>query len=198
MDIGRDDHVVDEHGIDRHAHHDEEALECQCEQPFEIVRANAAPFAVAHRRNGNGRDAHGAINLNHTAIEDDRDENGHDLEAQADQQRLYGQAEQFANAHRFHAGAHLFKSGFDVDVRVAAYDTGCTGYDILTDVEDRHHNVKGIGNEVDRHSRLEEPLEEHPCVHVMQVVFLGDHGDQLVTQDKGDDDTSDGDYHIFG
>ena len=55
---------------------------------------------------------------------------------------LYGQAEQFANAHRFHAGAHLFKSGFDVDVRVAAYDTGCTGYDILTDVEDRHHNVK--------------------------------------------------------
>jgi hypothetical protein len=80
----------------------------------------------------------------------------------------------------------------------AAYDTGCTGYDILTDVEDRHHDVKGIGHEVDRHSRLEEPLEEHPCVHVVQVVFLGDHGDQLVTQDKGDDDTSDGDYHIFG
>ena len=85
-------------------------MECQREQPFEVVRANAAPFAVAHRRNGNGRDAHGAINLNHTAIENDRDENGHDLEAQADQQRLYGQAEQFANAHRFHAGAHLFKS----------------------------------------------------------------------------------------
>ena len=126
------------------------------------------------------------------------DRSGSNLETQADQQRLYGQAEQFANAHRFHAGAHLFKSGFDVDVCVAAYDTGCTGYDILTDVEDRHHNVKGVGNEVDRHSRLEEPLEEHPCVHVMQVVFLGDHGDQLVTQDKGDDDTSDGDYHIFG
>ena len=172
MDIGRDDHVVDEHGIDRHAHHDEEALERQREQPFEVVRAVAAPFAVAHRRYGNGRDAHGAVNLNHTAIEDDRDENGHDLEAQADQQRLYGQAEQFANAHRFHAGA-AFVPRVDsiVDVRVAAYDTGCTGYDILTDVEDRHHNVKGIGNEVDRHSRLEEPLEEHPCVHVMQVVF---------------------------
>ena len=57
---------------------------------IEIVRANAAPFAVAHRRNGNGRDAHGAINLNHTAIENDRDEDGHNLETQADQQRLYG------------------------------------------------------------------------------------------------------------
>ena len=90
MDIGRDNHVVDEHGIDRNAHHDEEALERQCEQAFEVVRADAAPFAVAHRRYGDGRDAHGAINLNHTAIEDDRDEDGHNLEAQADQQRLYG------------------------------------------------------------------------------------------------------------
>ena len=118
MDIGCDDLVVDEHGIDRISHHDEKTLERQCKHALEVVRADAAPFAVAHRRNGNGRDAHGAINLNHTAIENDRDENGHDLEAQADQQRLYGQAEQFANAHRFHAGAHLFKSGFDVDVDV--------------------------------------------------------------------------------
>ena len=52
----------------------------------------------------------------------------------------------------------MFKSGFDVDVRVAAYDTGCTGYDILTDVEDRHHNVKGIGNEELREeAKTEEP-----------------------------------------
>ena len=198
MDVGRDDHVIDEHGIDADAHHDEKTLERQCEQALEVVRADAAPFAVAHRRYGDRRDAHGAINLNHTAIEDDRDEDGHYLEAQTDQQRLYGQTEQFPNAHRFHAGSHLFEGGFDVDVRVAAYDSGCTGYDILTDVEDRHHNVKGIGNEINRHSRLEKPLEEHPCVHIMQVVFLSDHGNQLVTQDKGDDDTSDGDYHIFG
>ena len=73
MDIGRDDHVVDEHGIDRNAHHDEETLERQCEQALEVVRTDAAPFAVTHRRYGNGRDAHGAINLNHPAIEDDRD-----------------------------------------------------------------------------------------------------------------------------
>ena len=25
-----------------------------------------------------------------------------------------------------------------------------------------------------------------------------DHGNQLVAQDEGDDDTSDGDYHVFG
>ena len=27
-------------------------------------------------------------------------------------------------------------------------------------------------HEVDRHSRLEKPLEEHPSVHVVKVVFL--------------------------
>ena len=34
--------------------------------------------------------------------------------------------------------------------------------------------------------------DRHPCVHVVQVVLFGDHGDQLITQDKGNDDTSDG------
>ena len=111
VNICGNDHVVDQHSIDADANHDEEALESQSEQALEVVRSNAAPFAVAHRCDGDWRNADGAINLNHTAIENDRDENGHDLEAQADQQRLYGQAEQFANAHRFHAGAHLFKSG---------------------------------------------------------------------------------------
>ena len=56
----------------------------------------------------------------------------------------------------------------------------------------------GVRHEIDRHSRLEKPLEEHPSVHVVKVVFLGDHGNQLVAQNEGNDDTSDGDYHFFG
>ena len=74
----------------------------------------------------------------------------------------------------------------------------CTGNYVLPDVEYCHHDVKGVRHEIDRHSRLEKPLEEHPSVHVVKVVFLGDHGNQLVAQNKGDDDTSDGDYHVFG
>ena len=77
-------------------------------------------------------------------------------------------------------------------------DSGCTGNHVLPDVEYCHHDVKRMRHEVDRHSRLEKPLEEHPSVHVVKVVFLGDHGNQLVAQNKGDDDTSDGDYHVFG
>ena len=76
-----DNHVVDEYGIDAHAHHDEESLKRQREKPLEVVRADAAPFAVAHCSNGDRRNADGTVNLNHTTIENDRDEDGHDLEA---------------------------------------------------------------------------------------------------------------------
>ena len=166
MDIRRDDHVVDEHRIDADAHHDEEALKRQRKQALEIVRADAAPLAVAHRSNRDWRNAHGAVNLNHSAVENDRDQDGHDLEAQADNHGLDGQAKQFSDAHFFHAGTHLFQSGLDVYIRIAAYYSGCTGNNILSDVENSHNDVESVRHEVDRHSRLEKPLEKHPCVHV--------------------------------
>ena len=81
MDICCNDHVVDEDRINPHANHDEEALKRQCKQSFEIVRPDAAPFAVTHGCDGNWRDADRAIYLNHSTIEDDHDENGHDFEA---------------------------------------------------------------------------------------------------------------------
>ena len=76
-------------------------------------------------------------------------------------------------------------------------DSGCARNHGLSDVEYCHHDVKGIGHEVDCNSRFEEPLEEHPSVHVVHIVFLRDHGDQLVTQNEGDNDTGNGDYHAF-
>ena len=89
MNVVCDNHAVDQHRIDADADHDEEALKCQSEQAFQIVRADAAPFAVAHGCDGNRRNAHGAVNLNHAPVEDDRNEDRHDFEAQADQKRFY-------------------------------------------------------------------------------------------------------------
>ena len=91
--LTENNHVVDEYGIDAHAHHDEESLKCQREQSLEVVRADAAPFTVAHRSNGDRRNADGTVNLDHTTIENDRDEDGHDLEAKADYHGFDGQAE---------------------------------------------------------------------------------------------------------
>ena len=93
---------------------------------------------------------------------------------------------------------HLRNRRININTGVAVDDSGCTGNHVLPDVEYCHHDVKRMRHEVDRHSRLEKPLEEHPSVHVVKVVFLGDHGNQLVAQNEGDDDTSDGDYHVFG
>ena len=193
-----DDHAVDQHRIDADTDHDEKALKCQSEQAFQIVRADAAPFAVAHGCDGNRRNAHGAVNLNHAPVENDRNEDRHDFEAQADQERFYRQSEQFSDAHVLHAGTHLRNRRVNVNARVAVDDSCCAGNHVLPDVEYCHHDVKRMRHEVDRHSRLEKPLEEHPSVHVVKVVFLGDHGNQLVAQNEGDDDTSDGDYHVFG
>ena len=139
-----------------------------------------------------------AVNLNHSPIEDDCNENGHNLETQADHQRFYGQAKQLTDTHCFKAASHGIEGGLYVDIGIAADYSGSSRNDILTDVEYRHHDVKGIGYEVDRDCGLEEPLEEHPCVHLVHIVLFRYHGNKLVTQHKGNDDTGDGDYHAFG
>lgn len=198
VDICRDYHVVDKDSIDTDTDHDEEALERQSEKPLEVVRADAAPFMVAHSGNRNRCNADSAVNLNHSTIQDDRNENGHDLETQTDQQRLYRQAEQLTDAHSVHACSHRGECCINVNACAARDIASRTGYHILTDVEYRHHDVKGVGHEVDCHRSLEKPLEEHPCVHLVHIVFLCDHGNQLVAQHKGYDDTGNGDYHAFG
>ena len=60
--------------------------------------------------------------------------------------------------------------------------TGCSSlidvnvsHNILTDIEYRHHDVKGIGNEINCHGCFEKPLKEHPCVHIVHIVFFRDH-----------------------
>lgn len=60
VNVRRDDHVVDENGIDADADHDEEALESQGEKTLEIIRSDAAPLAVAHRSNRDRRNTDGA------------------------------------------------------------------------------------------------------------------------------------------
>lgn len=60
VNICGNDHVVDQHSIDADANHDEEALESQSEQALEVVRSNVAPFAVAHRCDGDWCNADGA------------------------------------------------------------------------------------------------------------------------------------------
>ena len=81
MNVGCNDHVVDENGIDADADHDEEALECQCEKALEVIRSDAAPLVVTHCSNRDRRNADGLVNLDHSSVQDDCDQDRHDLEA---------------------------------------------------------------------------------------------------------------------
>lgn len=60
VNVRGNDHVVDQHCIDTDANHDEEALESQSEQALEVVRSDAAPFAVAHCCDGDWCNTDGA------------------------------------------------------------------------------------------------------------------------------------------
>ena len=73
--------------------------------------------------------------------------------------------------------------------------TGCTGNYILPDVEYCHHDVKRMRHEVDRHSRLEKPLEEHPSVYIVQIVPFRQHRDHFIAEDQRNDDSCNGDHH---
>ena len=49
----------------------------------------------------------------------------------------------------------------------------------------------------DSGSGLERPLEEYPCVHVVEVIFVGNELDQLQRHHKGENCACDGDDHGF-
>ena len=69
---------------------------------------------------------------------------------------------------------------------------------MLSNVKDRHHQVKGMGDDVNGNPHLHEILEEHEGVDLVHVVGAGDHGDQLITQYEGDDHPRNGDDHRVG
>ena len=81
VNVGCNDHVVDKYGVDANADHDEESLECQSEKTLEVICPDAAPFSVAHCSNRDRRNADGAVNLDHSSVQDDCDQDRHDLEA---------------------------------------------------------------------------------------------------------------------
>ena len=67
----------------------------------------------------------------------------------------------------------------------------------LTYVYDMPDNPPGTDHDQDSGSGLERPLEEYPCVHVVEVIFVGNELDQLQRHHKGENCACDGDDHGF-
>ena len=61
-----------------------------------------------------------------------------------------------------------------------------------------HHNIEGVGDKPHRHRRFEDPAHDEGRLELCHVVVLGDHLDQLITGDEGQDDACNRQHHIPG
>ena len=71
-------------------------------------------------------------------------------------------------------------------------------YHLLGDIEHRHHDVKSIADEPHRNSSLKNPAHDEGRLKLCHIVVLGNHLDQFVTGDKGQDDACNGQHHVPG
>ena len=69
---------------------------------------------------------------------------------------------------------------------------------MLPNIENSHDDIPGIRYDQHRAEGLEYPLEEHPGIHVVHVVFLCHDLDQLITHHKSKDNPGNRDDHRFG
>ena len=85
-----------------------------------------------------------------------------------------------------------------VDTGVSSNDAAGIGHHLLGDIEHRHHDVKSIADEPYRNSGLKNPAHDECRLKLRHVVVLGDHLDEFITGDEGQDDACNGQHHIPG
>ena len=190
-------HALDQHGVNRHTDEDEKALKTQRKQAFQVVLSHVALLVVAESRHGDGCKAHHAIDLNHSSVHDDKNNDAQDPHGDADEETLQEQSEQGTHVHLHQAGLQHGQANV-VDTGVSCDDAAGIGHYLLCQVKDRHHNIEGVGDKPDRHRRFEDPAHDEGRLKLRHIVMLGDHLDQFITGDEGQDDACNRQHHIPG
>ena len=193
--IPGDCHRLYQHGVNRHADEDEKALKAQCEQAFQVVLPHVRLLVVAPCCHGDGRKAHHAVDLDHTPVDNDKNDDAQDPHGDADEEGLQKQPEQGSYIHLHQAGLQHRQANV-VDAGVSGDDAAGIGHHLLGDIEYRHHNIEGVADEPHRNSGLKNPAHDEGRLKLCHIVVLGNHLDQFVTGDKGQDDACNGQHHI--
>ena len=193
MDIRCYGHLIDQDAVDTHDDHDKEALEAQGQKPSCIVVSDLTPLPVRHGCERNRSHGRIQVNLDHPAVQDNRYQYRDDLHTHGDQRCFQRQCQQFTDTHCFHCRFKLSNGTGYVDGGIRSYHACCRRDHMLPDIEDPHDDIEGVRHQKDRHEALEEPLEEHPSVHLVHVVSFRDHRDQFIAQNEGYDHTGDRD-----
>ena len=190
-------HALDQHGINCHADEDEKALKTQCKQAFQVVLPHVRLLVVAPCCHGDGRKAHHTVNFNHTPVDDHKNDDAQYPHGDADEETLQEKPEQGSYIHLHQAGLQHRQANV-VDTGISGNDTAGIRHHLLCQVKDRHHNIKSIADEPDRHRRFEDPAHDKGWLKLRHIVMLSNHLDQLITGDEGQDDACNGQHHVPG
>ena len=186
-----------QHSVNRHADEDKKALKAQRKQAFQVVLPHVRLLVVAEGCHGDGRKAYHAVDFNHAAVHDHKNDDAQDPHSDSDEETLQEQPEQGTDIHLHQAGLQHGQPNV-VDASVSGNDAAGIGHNFLRQVKDCHHNIKSIADEPHRNSGLKNPAHDECRLKLRHVVMLGDHLDQLITGDEGQDDACNGQYHVPG
>ena len=89
---------------------------------------------------------------------------------------------------------------FDITQKVVSDSSGIIAgnndagicHHLLGHIEHRHDDVESVGDHPDRNGSLEDPFHQQRRLKLCHVIVLGDHLDQLVAGDEGQDNARDG------
>ena len=184
-------HALDQHCVNGNTNQNQEALKAQCKQAFQVVLPHVRLLVVAEGCHGDGRKAHHAIDLDHSSVHDDKNNDAQDPHGDADEETLQEQSEQGSYIHLHQAGLQHGQTNV-IDTGVPGDDAAGIRHYLLGNVEHRHHNIEGVADEPHRHRRFEDPAHDEGRLKLCHVIVLGDHLDQLVAGDEGQDNARDG------
>ena len=141
-------HALDQHRINRHADEDEKALKTQRKQALQIVLPHVRLLVVAEGRHRDGRKAYHAVDLDHTSVDDDKNDDAQYPHGDADEETLQEKPEKRADIHLHQAGFQHGQSNV-VDTGVSGNDAAGIGHHLLCQIKDCHHNIEGVGDHPD-------------------------------------------------
>ena len=134
---------------------------------------------------------------NRTSIDDDKNNDAQYPHGDADEETLQEKPEQGSYIHLHQAGFQHRQANV-VDAGISDNDAAGIGHYFLGDVEHRHHNIEGVGDEPDGHRCFEDPAHDERRLELCHVVVLGNHLDKLITGDKCEDNARNGQHNIPG
>ena len=138
-----------------------------------------------------------AVDFNHSSVDDDENHNGQNAHGDANEEGLQEQPEQGSYVHLHHAGLQHGKPDV-VDPCVTGNNAAGICHHLLSHVKHRHDDVESVGDHPDRNGSFEDPFHQQRRLKLCHVVVLGDHLDQLIAGDEGQNHACYGQHHIAG